>query len=247
MTINSRLLTSGCSCTDYCWSTWADFLGLEFNEFLNVGQAGSDNANIARNVIDHARPKDFVVILWTGWNRQVLWNDKGCPISKDLDNHWQYNYERWSKNWLVNFYSPVERFVNSMDYIRLVDLHSKVVGYTAYHFSTFPWMLGEIEKDPHKEFENFYKKYKDITNLFLQEQSLEEFQLQNYNIIVSNWDTHPTPLCHLNYLNKVIAPKLKINLMQKDNIKIQTLQQLVMSDQRNFTKSKQEMLGEQYE
>lgn len=36
-----RLFTFGCSFTQYKWPTWADILGLNFDEFYNFGQPGS--------------------------------------------------------------------------------------------------------------------------------------------------------------------------------------------------------------
>lgn len=37
----NRLFTFGCSFTQYKWPSWADIIGLNFNEFYNFGQPGS--------------------------------------------------------------------------------------------------------------------------------------------------------------------------------------------------------------
>lgn len=39
----NRLFTFGCSFTQYKWPSWADILGLNFDEFYNFGQPGSGN------------------------------------------------------------------------------------------------------------------------------------------------------------------------------------------------------------
>ena len=55
-----------------------------------------------------------------------------------------------------------------------------------------------------------------ILNNYLTEESLEEFRYANYNIQTSHKytqnDTHPTPLCHWDYTEKVISPKLGLEL-----------------------------------
>lgn len=207
----TRLVTGGCSFTDYAWHTWADYLGTAFDSYINAGQAGSDNANVARNIITHAEPGDLVVILWTGWNRHVKWNTNGCPIPKDANNHWQYNYERWDKNWLVNFYDPNERLAASLDYIKMVDLDSKARNYQAFHFSAFPWKIGEIEKFPPSHYDLISSKY-EITNNFLELESLDSYKLKKYDFTVSTvWNTldqHPTPVCHYRYLIDVMIKNL---------------------------------------
>lgn len=214
--IESRLVTGGCSFTDYMWHTWADYLGSSFGDYLNVGQAGSDNANIARNIIGEARANDTVVILWSGWNRQLKWDPNGHPVPKNEKNHWQYSYERWDKNWLVNFYDPNERLASSLDYVRMVDLHSKVNGYIAYHFSAFPWKLGEIEKNPPRHFDFIFDQY-DIDNNFLLATDMETYQKENgFDKIIpteyNKGDRHPSPLCHYRYLKDIIIKNLNLDI-----------------------------------
>jgi len=213
--LSSRLLTSGCSFTDYCWPTWSDYLGACFNVYLNCGQAGSDNANIARSILSNSKTGDIVVILWSGWNRHLMWDVEGHPVQKNDKNQWIYNYERWNKNWLVNFYNPEERLFSSMDYIKMVDLDSQAKGYTAYHFSAFPWQLGEIEKNISKDFDKIFSQY-HIQNNFLLDTSLEEYQkIYKFDQPVSNkynqGDMHPTPLCQYQYLLNVIKPRLEFD------------------------------------
>lgn len=211
--MNYALVANGCSFTDYCWPTWADYLGLLFPRYKNVGQAGSDNATIVRRQKNVLEENNVCVILWTGWNRHVMWNTEGMPVPKNPDNHWQYNYLRWDKNWLVNFYNPHERFYTSLDAIQTVDYQCKLVNCTAYHFSAFPWMLGEIEKNVHPQFENIFKDY-NIANNYLLDQNLEDFKVENnfdikLNTKYNQEDEHPSPLCHFYYMKNVILPRIK--------------------------------------
>jgi hypothetical protein len=221
---NSRLLTSGCSYTAYCWSTWADILGREFNSYKQVGISGSDNATIARSIIKNSRPGDTAIILWTSFDRWSYYSEEPWPMpNKDPNNHWVHmgSIITRSKDFVVNYYHPVERFQTTMDYIQLVDLHSKAVGYNAYHFLAFPLFRAESDANPEDNplLYEIYKNYQ-INNDYLTDISLEEFKRENYNIFTTHRytknDPHPTPLCQWDYAEKIIAPKLGIELDQNN-------------------------------
>ena len=223
----TRLLVSGCSFTDYCWSTWADYLSPYFAQFDNVGVAASDNATIARNVIDSVRPHDNVIIMWTGFDRWSGYSES--PPTKPKNNisvppknnhHWCHiGSIRANKLFLVNHYHKVERFQTTMDYINLLDSHSYKNNYTVHHFSAFPILLGEIEKDLDPRITAIYNKY-SIANNHLEEPSLQEYQIQNDQYIKTKHeyhptdysDNHPTPLTHWEYCSKIIGPKIGIDL-----------------------------------
>ncbi len=214
--MRNRLVTSGCSFTDYCWPTWADYLACYFDDYINVGNAGSDNANISRNVIQTANAGDTVVILWSGWNRQNFWRDHLIPTPKNQDNHWDFHWvEKESRAWLTEFYNPIDRTIVSMDYIKMVDLHSRVMGYDVYHFSAFPWMTGELEKNPHPKMESILDQY-DIKHNYLSQESMWEFRERQpgfckiYDTKYNNRDEHPGPLCHYDFMNEMILPVLDI-------------------------------------
>jgi len=225
--INGRLLASGCSFTDYCWSTWADILGKEFQQYMQVGTGGCDNATIARSIIDNAKPGDTVVILWTSFDRWSGYLDEGYPMPKDQNNHWRHRGSllRWDKKFYVDYFHPVERFYATIDYINLVNSHSQVHGYQAYHFPAFPLLLAELYDSADSRNIEIYDRYRNqIKNNYLDETALSEFRENHYKIRTSNKyskdDTHPTPLCHWEYLEKVIAPKLNVTLDQTKKDKI---------------------------
>jgi len=213
---NGRLLASGCSYTEYCWSTWADILGKEFSSYYQLGISGSDNATVARSIIKHARPQDTVVILWTSFDRWSFYsNEPFIMANKDPNNHWIHTgtSSLKSKEFIANYYHPVERFQTTMDYIQLVDLHSKSVGYSAYHFTAFSLLPDDSESI--ETLCEIYKKVQ-INNNYLLDISLEVYRRKNYNLDINHRyarnDTHPTPLCHWDYVENIIAPRLGIEL-----------------------------------
>ena len=214
---NSRLLASGCSYTSSCWSTWADILGQEFNSYRQLGIAGSDNATVARSIIKQAHPQDTVVILWTSFDRWSFYSDKPYVMAnKDKTNHWIHNgtSSLKSKEFIVDYYHPVERFQTTMDYIQLVDFHSKSIGYSAYHFTAFP-LFGNVVEPVDTLLPELYKQVQ-INNNYLLDISLEQFRRENYDLQFSyryaKKDNPPTPLCHWDYVEQVIAPRLAIKL-----------------------------------
>jgi len=212
-----RLLASGCSYTDYSWTTWADVIGAEFDEYRQVGQGGCDNAFIARSVVTHARPDDVVVVMWSSYDRWSFYSDKVDPLPKDVDNHWRHigSLALWDKQFYVKYYHKIERFQTTMDYVQLVDLHSRANGYTVYHFSAFPFFLAETEKTVDPKMVEIYNKYNINNNYLTCRVSLQEFRDQHHNILINGTDPHPTPLCHWDYAEQIIAPRLNIKLTQE--------------------------------
>lgn len=219
-----RLLTSGCSYTRHCWTTWAEILGQSFESFENLAYGGSDNASIARSIINKAQPGDTAVILWSGYDRWSFYKEDAIPTHSLDELHWNHVgcLMSVSKDFFVNYYHPIERFQTTMDYIQLVDLHSIANNYNVYHFSAFPFFLGEIHKEVDPRLVEIYRKYK-INNNYLTDISLDEFTTAKYSstrpvvkhVYNKFGDSHPLPTAHWEYTEKIIAPKLKINLNNK--------------------------------
>ena len=215
--VNTRLITSGCSSTRHCWNTWANFLGREFKESINLALSGADNAYIARSIINTANKGDTVVILWSSYDRWSMYKDEVVPVPGQPNNHWLHRGTLINdKVFLTTFYHRVERFQNTMDYIQLVDLHSQVHGYNAYHFSAWPIFLAEMEQEVDPRIVEVYNSY-NIKNNFLTELSLNDYADDTDQRIstfhkYSKGDTHVTPAVHWQWLNKIMAPKLGITL-----------------------------------
>lgn len=69
-----RLFTFGCSFTHFCWPTWADLLGLKFDEYYNWAQSGGGNSFILERLVEaNATHKftanDTVIVQWTTHQR----------------------------------------------------------------------------------------------------------------------------------------------------------------------------------
>jgi 5-bromo-4-chloroindolyl phosphate hydrolysis protein len=85
-----------------------------------------------------------------------------------------------------------------------------------WHFSAFPFLTAETMLDAHDKVKEKYSLFKEkFENLYVESdlwsfrQSQETVKLtHNYN----NCDDHPTPQCHWNWLNQVVAPAMNIQL-----------------------------------
>ena len=214
----TRLLTAGCSFTKHCWPTWANYLGRHYEWHKNLAVGGSDNANIARSIIKNAKQNDVVVVMWTGYDRLNFfnndWDYAGCLVG--------------NKEFYANYYSPIERFTTTMDYVQMVDNYSKIKGFECYHFNAFNWFMSELHTQVPRKINEIYNDY-SISNSYFEGESLLEFQQQRDEIfeITHKYikkDTHPTPITHWNYLKQVIAKNIGIDI---DN----TLESTVLEDQ----------------
>jgi len=219
MKSQTRLLVSGCSFTDYPYATWADFLFREghWDVYENFASPGADNAFIARNIVDHARTGDTVVVLWSGFDRWSRWSEKPSHDFRSQACNWiRGGSVRDLKSYMVHYYHPVERFQTTMDYISMVDLHRQLNGYTVYHFSAFPFFLGEVETQVHPEIMNIFSRY-NFPNNFVTDLSLYDYMVQNKQEMKTEHqynknDSHPTPLTHWEYCSKIIAPRMNLTL-----------------------------------
>lgn len=78
-----RLITFGCSFTDYAWPTWADIIARDLGcEYENWAVGGGGNQLIARRVMYRDQllgwqPEDMVMIQWSSITREDRFMDRG--------------------------------------------------------------------------------------------------------------------------------------------------------------------------
>lgn len=218
---DKRLVTGGCSFTQYCWPTWADYLGKHYRQHIQAGMCGIDNATVARRIIEQAQPGDHVVIQWSGMDRwsgyeNDRWLYTGCVVS--------------NRAFFANHYHRLERFTTSMDYVKLIDCHAQAVGYQVHHFTAYPWFQGEVEKKIHPELVELFSKYA-VPNFHIDD-DLESFRTRKGTLMTKHKynqeDNHPTPKHHWDWLVEHIAPKLEINIDQNLENSVQLDQQRVL-------------------
>ena len=231
-----RLVTGGCSCTTHCWPTWADYLGRHYDEYINTAHGGADNQTIARNIIDTAQTGDTVVVQWTGFDRFNTFDDyskHNYHFSKQLNaellmaeqcgmdrkkpqGKWIYSGTIANNGvFLKHFYSPIERFRNTLDAVRSVVMHSQLVGYQLWNFTMTDWFLGEIERVVDPRLVNMHNR-ENFPHFYLKSNCLAIRDSSKFNKAIthkySNGDSHPQPYPHWIWLRDHIAPQIGITV-----------------------------------
>jgi hypothetical protein len=241
----SRLVASGCSCTQHCWPTWADYLGRHFDEYVNVAIGGADNAVIARNAMSVARPGDTVVIQWTGFDRFNTFSDDAiqmtarsgdtCIIEQsgmtrdNLQGGWQHTgtvrspTPEQNKIFLLELYHRVERFRHTLDYVKMVEMHSQLNGYTVWNFSMMDWFQAEIEKDIDPRLVRMHYQM-SFRHFYLRDNLINVRNKLGYLSMSHKYaktDDHPTPWANWIWLKDHVAPEIGIDvdLSLEDQVK----------------------------
>ena len=228
-----RFLAAGCSCTRHCWPTWADYISTLFKteDYYNLGVPGGDNANIARTIIETAKADDLVIVQWTGFDRfnkfsddvvQPQRGDTDNAILKSVGMTHENKQGGWittgciasDKDFFVNHYHPMERFRSTLDYVKLIELHSKAIGYKVFNFSMTKWFQGETEKKVDPRFVKMHQQ-SNFEHFYL-DQNLEDLRTEILNIKVTHkyalGDAHPTPTVHYKWAKEYIAPQVGLQL-----------------------------------
>ena len=198
----SRLLAFGCSFTNYRWSTWADCLAPEFDEFQNWGQAGGGNHYIFNSVMEADQRQRFgagdtVVVCWTDYNRDdryvngrwhTLGNIFNCPI--------------YEPKYLKNHYDERGYLIRDLAYIKAVKTLLENRPGLTWRF------LSMVELESRPDPDDNVSLHRDAMRLYsdVLDSILPGF---DKTIFVNNWpkpgpDPHPSPVEHLAYLDAVL-------------------------------------------
>ena len=198
----SRLFTFGCSFTNYRWSTWADCLAPEFDEFQNWGQSGAGNHYIFNSVMECDQLNKFtdddtVVVCWTGTHRddwyvnnkwQTLGNIHNCPIynSEYLKTHVD------DRGYLIRDFAFVKGVKTLLE--NRLGLNWKFI--SMMEISSMPWADDTVSE------------HRDVMRLY--EDVFRSMGPSYQNVLFKDgWpdrdgDPHPSPAEHLAFLDAVL-------------------------------------------
>lgn len=78
--MTTRCFAFGCSITEWVWPTCADFIGVNFDEYYNLGRAGSSNTFIMNRLVEadsvfKFNATDIIIIGMTGFGRFSFFNN----------------------------------------------------------------------------------------------------------------------------------------------------------------------------
>lgn len=109
-----RFFAFGCSYTRYFYPTWADFIGTNFDEYYNYGQAGSGNryifnAVIEANIIHKFTKDDVIFIEWSGIERAEMY----------INQSWKTQIHR-EKDYMLKWSHFEDKLLELMNYIAVL-------------------------------------------------------------------------------------------------------------------------------
>jgi hypothetical protein len=213
LTKYKRLFAFGCSFTQYRWPTWADILAQEIPVFYNYGRSGAGNLYMYLALIEaHTRhginQDDLVVMAWTNCARE----------DRYVHNNWRcygniFTQEEYDPDWVKKFADLRGYFIRDMAVVQGTKLLLDSIGVDYDFFSMVPLQLvDQYRPDTMTDIADVESLYSNV---------LSEIKPSYYDIVFNrNWlsrnprpkfyfksklvkDNHPTPLEHLEYLQKV--------------------------------------------
>jgi len=228
-----RFFAFGCSFTHYKWATWANILAYELDcEFFNLGKSGAGNSFIANQISQadayfNFTQEDLVVVSWTNISREDRYRDTGWITPGNI-----YSQHDYDENFVSNYANDTHFALRDFSYIHFVKnlLESK----TNWHFLQMCNIVNVIN-----QWESNRRSNSDIKNISdLYTDSLQHIVPSFYDVLwrgnidnkwKSDWreihpnysDGHPTPLEHLQYLERTIMP----NISEKTKQAVYSLQE----------------------
>jgi hypothetical protein len=198
-----RFFAFGCSYTGYSWPTWADFVGVNFEEYYNFGRGGACNRYIMGtflrvNDLHKFNKDDLVIVMFTSVNRNLVYKDKQVLLLGDItEDHPSYNK-----------FSYLDGLLNTW-------MSSKVIKNTLVSLNIDHYLLQglplfwQMDPDNPQEMDILNRQYMvdDFMDNLSIDYSLDEWYCENYEVKTSG-DSHPKPNVHYEYVKKFL-PQFK--------------------------------------
>lgn len=210
----SRLVTIGCSLTEYCYPTWADMAGTHFDEHYNLGNPGCGHTYMLNifteaNLILNLGKGDTVIVMSSSFIRYDVWlpSTPGRPH----DWGWQGNGNVWAggmpDDFLKYCYSDEFNLMNSLACLKSIKDICELKGINFILLKGFPTDFTDYYPKTNVEYYD-----KELNNLYsigkvplyqVLEDKFGEVKGYNWND-TDIPDAHPTVQMHGYFLNTVI-------------------------------------------
>jgi hypothetical protein len=125
--MKKRLFVFGCSYSAYIWPTWADFIGIGFDEKWNYAQPGLGNRAIFERLVQaiskhKITADDTVLVQWThhtrfDWhlNRDILDRGQGWQTQGSL--FVGRNTKFFGRDWMQKFFDEESYYMHTFNFI----------------------------------------------------------------------------------------------------------------------------------
>jgi hypothetical protein len=221
----NRFFAFGCSYARYAYATWADFIGINFDNYYNYGRGGASNNYILSKFLEanlkhNFNSSDTVIVMFTGFGRISY-----IPKNKDGHLNWrtsgdlfEYYHNTKDKNiasFLENMYSDNWAIEFSWQAVHLIKQiltyqnvpHKLLMSIDNRHYldnDGSKWGKSDIISDVSIE------KTKSIYDLLDIKESLDEWKEKKYSIkdyILwqeenNRLDGHPTQKMHFEFIKE---------------------------------------------
>jgi hypothetical protein len=213
---NRRFFSYGCSFTSYAHPTWADLVGIKFEEYYNYGRPGAGNMYIFNALMEsdqHHRigKDDLVIIQWTCSSREDRYKDNNWICKGGVFNLYQKrkDFEKYFdfKGFVIRDLAAIKAAKKFLDYI----------GCEYYFLSMVPITTNNMYDDLRGQTIetstiDAAEVYKDILDTIKSDYATIMGEYKKYRPKVINnitiMDNHPLPTEHYDYLEKVLPQVL---------------------------------------
>ena len=231
-----RLITFGCSYTRYVTATWADYMGANFESYMNYGEGGASNTFIMNRFIEvnsnlNLNQNDYVVIMFTNIDRFSFRNKTawihGGNIFFNPDIPDVFIKTMWSNEWAV--YQSYIAFKTIKEILTLKGIKHTILSS----------MNNNLMEEEFKDNVLISKYLKYMKNTLDIKEAMDDWKYRNYldeSEYVkykdrTHYDTHPTQKMHYEYLKEVFSEyntieskeryELSLNAVNTDSIQSQ--------------------------
>lgn len=222
----TRLLTFGCSATNWYWPTWATILGRSYDQFENRAMIGLGNRAIAERVSEaivsqKIGPTDTVIVQWTHFHR----HDVHFP-GIVTDSNWRcsgnIHTNPFELKWVLDGWNEQSYAMHSLNFIHMTKALLDSTG-CRYYFTTIDHLEPEFERleslSIYKDMWNSidwiepiyaHARNKGFTGTPMVRNLVDTVWrvMKRKNVI----DPHPTPSYHLSWLEDNLVDKLGVTI-----------------------------------
>lgn len=209
-----RFFAFGCSYTQYSYMTWADIIGVNYDEYHNYGAAGSSNTFIMNRVVEvndickFNSETDYVIVMLTGIGRFSFLRDAGqWQHYGELHTYYSITKDPKIKPFLDNMWT--EDFAAYQSWIAVKTIKDLLVTHNIPHKilmgidnSPYTYRAGDLTQLS-------IDRVKEIYEIVDVKQSIDEWKTLSpenkdspYWKDIKNIDGHPSPKAYLKYLKE---------------------------------------------
>lgn len=207
----NRLFTFGCSHTQYKWPTWADIIGLSFDEYYNFGRPGTGIFYMLYQFTfanEHFNFNEDDTLIF------MLSNEARLDIVKEdswLSEGFVFNSMDVFGKQFFNHYSLFHAVESSYIYVYFLKEVLDKIGCKYELIYAFPPIFENNEEDTNKNLLNVWNKKYNLTNKNIISLSEYSEEVKDHSYILLNeknkkiQDGHFKISTHLNYVKKYLS------------------------------------------